>query len=320
MSTLYVMVGLPGSGKSTIAEGYLKRHYSRYGTEEMSMKIFSSDEYRKNLLGDIEDQSQNQKVFDTLFKDLKMFLSCGDVTAIFDATNITVKSRRKIFESIRNLGCRVVAVVVPTTIEQCIRNNEQRERVVPIPVLFKMMKQFEMPQKFEGFTDILIGYDFYCNRITTGYVDDAAETIVKMFEFDQHNKHHKYTLGEHSYNLAKNYPMQSVLYYAGLWHDIGKMHTQSFTEDGQAHYYSHENVSAYYLLSHKYLTKLSMDDLCECLFYINNHMHIRDIIKSEKAINKYKQFWGEERFRNLIDFMNNDNGASGRVMNEGCEK
>lgn len=309
MSTLYVMVGLPGSGKSTIAEKLIR------GTA--NSKIFSSDEYRKNLLGDIEDQSQNQKVFDTLFRDMKTFLSCDDVTAIFDATNITVKSRRKVFESVRNLGCDVIAVVVPTTIEQCIENNEKRDRVVPIPVLFKMMKQFEMPQKFEGFTDVFIGYTFpWEYKVTTGYVDDAADTIVKMFEFDQHNKHHKYTLGEHSYNLAKNYPMQSILYYAGLWHDVGKMHTQSFTEDGQAHYYSHENVSAYYLLSHRYLTKLNMDDLCECLFYINNHMHIRDIIKSEKAVNKYKALWGEERFRNLIDFMNNDNGASGRIMNE----
>lgn len=305
MPTLYVMVGLPGSGKSTIAEKLISGIHNS--------KIFSSDEYRKSLLGDIEDQSQNQKVFDTLLKDLKMFLCCGYVTAVFDATNVTVKSRRKVFDSVRNLGCRVIAVVVPTTIEQCIENNEKRDRVVPIPVLFKMMRQFEMPQKFEGFDDVFIYCPTYSG--TVGY-DDAAGTIVKMFEFDQHNKHHKYTLGEHSYNLAKNYPLQSILYYAGLWHDVGKMHTQSFTEDGQAHYYSHENVSAYYLLSHRYLTKLNTSDLCECLFYINNHMHIRDIIKSEKAINKYKQFWGEERFRNLIDFMNNDNAASGRVMNE----
>ena len=308
MKTLYVMVGLPGSGKSTVAEKLISGiKYS---------KIFSSDEYRKNLLGDIEDQSQNQKVFDTLFRDLKMFLSCGDVTAVFDATNITVKSRRKIFEITKDIECEVVAIAMTTTIEQCIRNNEQRERVVPTPVLFKMMRQFEMPQKFEGFTDILIGDASICGHGVTGYVDDAADIIVKMFEFDQHNKHHKYSLGEHSYNLAKNYPMQSVLYYAGLWHDIGKMHTQSFAEDGQAHYYSHENVSAYYLLSHRYLTKLSVSDLCECLFYINNHMHIRDIIKSEKAINKYRVFWGEKRFKNLIDFMNNDNGASGRIANE----
>ena len=45
-------------------------------------------------------------------------------------------------------------------------------------------------------------------------------------------------------------------------------------------------------------------------------MHIRDIVKSEKAIEKYKKLWGEERFNKLIEFMNNDNKASGRNFNE----
>lgn len=314
MSTLYVMVGLPGSGKSTVVERYICRVKNRF---DKDIKVFSSDKYREKILGNAEDQSANEKVFNSLYKDLKEYLSQEDSTAIFDATNITVKSRKRIFDVTRNLNCKVVAIVMPTTIEQCIVNNENRERSAPIPVIFKMMKQFEMPQKFEGFDEIYIGCTFpWEYKVTTGYIDDSADIIVKMFEFDQRNKHHKYSLGEHSYNLAKNYPLQSVLYYAGLWHDIGKMHTQSFTEDGQAHYYSHENVSAYYLLSHKYLTKLSEDDLCECLFYVNNHMHIRDIIKSEKAIKRYKELWGEERYRNLVEFMNNDNAASGRVMNE----
>ena len=37
---------------------------------------------------------------------------------------------------------------------------------------------------------------------------------------------------------------------AGLWHDIGKLHTQHFDEYGIAHYYNHDCVGAYQILCH----------------------------------------------------------------------
>ena len=47
-------------------------------------------------------------------------------------------------------------------------------------------------------------------------------------------------------------------------------------------------------------------------------MQIRDIIKSNKAIDKYKKLWGEERYLKLLDFMYADNASSGinRYMKE----
>lgn len=61
MNKLYMMIGLPGSGKSTIAKEISKSE---------DAVIVSSDEIRKEL-GDINDQSQNNKVFEEAEKRLK---------------------------------------------------------------------------------------------------------------------------------------------------------------------------------------------------------------------------------------------------------
>ena len=95
---------------------------------------------------------------------------------------------------------------------------------------------------------------------------------------------------------------------AGLLHDFGKMFTQSFDSDGWAHYYGHEHWSAYWYAS--ILLDISEDGLFT-LFIINNHMKIRDVIKSDKALDKYGKLWGGKRLARLIEFMYADNKASG---------
>lgn len=61
MNKLYMMIGLPASGKSTIAKEL---------SESEDAVIVSSDEIRKEF-GDINDQSQNTKVFEEVEKRLK---------------------------------------------------------------------------------------------------------------------------------------------------------------------------------------------------------------------------------------------------------
>ena len=310
MKKLYMLVGLPGSGKSSYAKILSKNLIDH----DIKNKIFSSDEYRLKVIeeGGIPD---NNKIFTQLYKDLRVYMSEGG-SAIFDATNITYKARRKTFEALRGIDYEAVAVILCPRVEKCIERNLQRTGFarVPVQVIYDMMLKFEMPQMFEGFTDIVIKH----SQEPTQH-PQAGTLLLEMMGFDQRTKYHKYSLGKHCDMVALNYDQGSVLYYAGLWHDVAKMYTQKIGEDGNAHYYSHENCSAYYVLTHPWLVNYNPDyssDLREIIFYINHHMHIRDILKSEKAIKRYKELWGEERFRNLVEFMNNDNAASGRVINE----
>lgn len=312
------MVGLPGSGKSHFAEDEIYHFANKYH----NLKVFSSDEYRKKLLGDEKNQNNNKLVFDTLYKDLRDWVAQGN-DAIMDATNINIKSRKRIFDTLKDFECYYNAVVVAPPVECVIEQNIYRDRTVPVCAIYRMISQFQFPQKFEGFDEIQIVNSGGTFDVGTSNIRASIPlgTIIKqMFEFDQRNIHHSYTLGEHCEKLASFYKVHSPMWWAGLLHDVGKMYTQKIDDEGQAHYYGHEGYSAYWLASHPTVLPLTWQSIYQVIFVVNNHMHIRDILKSDKAIDKYSKLWGKDNFQLVVDFMNNDNGASGRIMNEECEK
>ena len=138
-----------------------------------------------------------------------------------------------------------------------------------------------------------------------------------MQNFDQKTPHHKFTLWEHCQNVKNQFELLDIRRVAAIWHDVGKIFTQTIDDKGVAHYYSHEHWSTYYVVSHLYLLGAQTTDaVLQILFFINNHMHIRDIINSEKAIKRYKLLWGEDLYNSLIEFMEADNkGAKEKFGN-----
>ena len=291
---LYMMVCIPASGKSTVAR--------EYASKVENSKVFSSDEYRKNLLGDEQSQENNALVFKTLFTDMHNWLSKGN-NAIFDACNTTVKSRRKVVDKFSDIAL-IVPVVVMATYEECCKRDASRSRTVGIDVIRKFINSYDFPQMFEGFHEIKFVQTMDDDYLSCDYFDYHAR---KSLSFEQHSKWHKYTIGEHCGRVANQFD-DGIMIEAGLLHDFGKMFTQSFDSDGWAHYYGHEHWSAYWYAS--ILLDISEDGLFT-LFIINNHMKIRDVIKSDKALDKYGKLWGGKRLARLIEFMYADNKASG---------
>lgn len=291
MVRFIMMIGLPSSGKSTVAERLSKT---------LNAKIFSSDNYRQYYLGDENDQTQNAKIFDLLHRDMKKWLSDGN-SAIFDATNVSMKDRSRCLSNIPNNKDIVkIAYVVNTPIEECIKRDKDRERTVGKAVISKFEYRFQFPQFFEGFDGIMLEYDNKYNK------KSREEILSKMANFNQNNPHHNDTLGKHCEKVAQCFDENTLEYVAGLVHDIGKLFTQKTDDDGISHYYGHENVGAYYICSHPEIIEEKTGDFFDILFYVNYHMMIHDIDKSEKAKNKYKKLFGEDRYNALLDFGNAD--------------
>lgn len=307
IGTLIIMVGLPGSGKSTYAKEFARIHAEAF--------VFSSDEYRERLLHDVNDQSQNELVFQTLYAEARKCLEQG-CTAIIDATNISRKSRRRCLENFKDMNIVRECCIIPTFFNVCIDRDKQRERVVGEDVIMKFARTFEVPMYFEGFDAIYIpaGLKYKYN------LDTAEHTSNRMSLFDQKNKHHKFLLGEHCnavlegviYLMDQGKDIPVSLVTAAMWHDVGKLYTQKFDEEGQGHYFNHANISSLWILGDDNIrgAVLSVEELLEIAFFANEHMHIRDIVKSEKAINKYKNLFGEHYFRCLEQLMACDNFGS----------
>lgn len=303
-----MMIGLPGSGKSTIAKEL---------AEIGNAKIFSSDEYRAKLLGDENDQSKNELVFNTIHRDLMFHLMQGN-NCIFDATNVTMKDRKRALEVVKNIAVNKIAYFVNTPYQICILHDRDRSRSVGVDVINKFIAKFQFPQKFEGFDQIIMHhhrsmepkYDF----------EVAAYYLNKMKGFDQKNSHHLYSLDRHCGTLAayaNNETHNNILTEAGYFHDIGKLFTQRIDDEEVAHYYNHDSVGAYEVASHPELTYLkTWDDIYEMIFYINFHMRAHRDFCGAKAERKYRKLFGDRLFNNLMQFAEWDRLASGTYNKE----
>ncbi len=318
MQLIYVMVGLPGGGKSTVAETLMRDSIN-------DCAVVSSDTIRKELTGDENNQEHNEEVFKLYYKTFKGHLRAGH-NVILDATNINIKARKQIFMHLNeylkdtenyNLhnqsrqDFKVIAYVISTSFWECVRRDSFRKRSVGEAVIRKFMNNFQFPQKYEGFDEIFVeGYGGADMRLYDQFT--AVALMEKMAAFDQKNPHHKFTLLKHSTNLETLCMKDPVMKVAGLWHDVGKLFTQQFDENGVAHYYNHDSVGTYFLLENLNIFGLSnWDDIFEALFYINFHMRAHKDFRNPKAERKYRALFGNERYEKLIDFANKDMIASG---------
>lgn len=151
--TLFMMVGIPGSGKST----YAKDMVDNFSNENRIIDYISRDEIRFSLLkeGDPYFSRENEvyKIFtDKIRKSLK---DGHDVIA--DATHITWGSRHKLMKAIRGIdNVKIVAIVMNTSYDTCERRNMKREGRTRVPTsqLERMWEQFEYPSENEGFEKI----------------------------------------------------------------------------------------------------------------------------------------------------------------------
>lgn len=151
-----MLIGPPGSGKSTWAKNYVQKMQ----TEEPGHRfvILSSDEIRKELWGSDTDQRNPAAVFELLNKRAYSALSSA-TSVIYDATNINKKNRKSVLDCIPHtnyVGFPIskIAVVFETPLDTCIARDASRDRVVGDKVILRYYNQFEIPTKEEGFDSI----------------------------------------------------------------------------------------------------------------------------------------------------------------------
>ena len=293
MTKLFMMIGLPASGKSTLAEQIAKSE---------DAEIVSSDNIRKELYGDENIQGDNNKVFRILQERIINGLK-NNKNMIYDATNINYKRRMAFLQKIRKLKIEKIAIMVATPYEQCLIRNSQRERQVPEEVIKRMYFNFYVPQYFEGWDDIQIKY-------TNNYMFFFGD----LEDIEQNNPHHKLTVLEHCKKTEEilnkqNGQLSIPINFAGRLHDIGKLKTKTFINSkGEkaniAHFYNHEKVSAYDSLFYVNLrSRIEMmkdeEFVLETIKLIQWHM-LPWTKMAKKTEQKYKKLLGENFWNDLM--------------------
>lgn len=248
--TLTVLVGPPGSGKST---------YSKILDDDFDTVCIASDDIRKELYGDATIQQDPQRVFDVMQRRAITALDHG-YNVVYDSTAMTRANRSSIMKLCPSF-VRKEAVVVSAPIDVCIDRDSKRMRTVGSEVINRMVNRFQMPWYDEGFDKVGI--------YKTISVDESLHRLFEMREamkIPHDNPHHSFNIYDHCAEAAK-YAYENRLAgqvaVAAMYHDCGKPYTKTIDENGVAHYRNHANVGAYMC------TAFFEPDVC---WLINNHM------------------------------------------------
>lgn len=136
---LYIMSGIPGSGKSTFA----KIHFP-------DTLYVSRDEVRFSIVKENEEYfSKEDEVYNLFINKINAGLKEGkDVVA--DATHLNSKSRMKLLAclDIDPNETQIIVVFMRVPPKECINRNEKRKGTrsyVPIPVIWRMNKALKIP-------------------------------------------------------------------------------------------------------------------------------------------------------------------------------
>lgn len=292
---MLMLVGLPASGKSYEAEDLSKQYKAN---------IHSSDAIRKELLNNVNDQNNNEKVFKELTNRIKTDLIAGHNT-IFDATNINYKRRKAFVESLNKIDYYPICVFIATPYEECLENNKNRDRSIPEEVISNMYRNIYIPQVYEGWEDIIVKWNYNKEEFDLNNLFNGENGLNKI---SQDNPNHTLTIGRHCSKCASeieemNSEVTYELFQAALLHDIGKRFTKGFKNSkGEtteiAHYFQHHLVSAYDSL---FYANMTFDDNERLLIanYIQWHMQ-PFFMDSDKTKEKYRRLWGDQFYNDIM--------------------
>lgn len=144
MKNLFLMMGCPGSGKTTFINNYVRN---------LNTVIVSRDTIRFSLLKDGENYfTHEEQVVKILWKMINEALA-NNHDVFVDQTSLTKKSRKWLIDHVENYN-KIYIIWIDESLETCLERNELRKGTkayVPRGAIRRMHEQIEPPSKAEGF-------------------------------------------------------------------------------------------------------------------------------------------------------------------------
>ena len=144
---LIMLVGIPGSGKTTFAKKYLMNKFS-------SAAYVSRDDIRFSFLKESEGYFEHEdKVFKKYIQDIQDAIK-NNQTIICDATHLTEKARNTVFNNLDLSEVDNIKIIYfDISIDKCLEYNELRvgRAKVPRGIIRRMGFSIEKPSYSEKY-------------------------------------------------------------------------------------------------------------------------------------------------------------------------
>lgn len=145
-------------------------------------------------------------------------------------------------------------------------------------------------------------------RILTDFAPVLFEILPElqpMYKNSHDNPHHCYDIYEHTLIAVESIDPEPTLRFAMLLHDCGKPTVKKFDENGVAHFYGHQRISAE--ISAQILARLKVSNKFrdEILFLVSNHDRW-ELYENTEKMPRYLSKFGLDGVLNLLKVMRAD--------------
>ncbi|WKA52051.1 ATP-binding protein [Planococcus liqunii] len=307
MPRLKMLIGLPGSGKSTFA--------AKITETETGWIHLSSDRIAHERFS-VKEPIDHRTVFEELYQQTAASLTAGrDV--IYDATNLASSRRKSLLNRLRKMEAETEAILFFTPVEvlkQRNRMRNDRERV-PEAILERYIRALQFPRRDEkldkisivsGFKPSIKSSEAQSLRQLIGSENTTFEDILALYRsFEESSAlitHPEMeAVAYRSYKLFKqvqldvlNRQERALLSWAMLLHGIGKPHVRKPVPIEQDNFYGYEHVSMY--MAYPILSALEYPEpfVFDVLLLIDEH---REAPAMKRG--KIRRRIGEENFQRL---------------------
>jgi predicted kinase len=145
MPTFYILIGLPGSGKS---------HWAQANADRINAIVVGSDEVRAEFQARGENPHDGNAVFAEVERRARAHLQT-DRSVILDATHYQRRYRAYAIDLAHQLGVTCVAVWFDTPLDEALRRNSWRTgdrfgaQRVPDHIIREMAARLDPPSRAE---------------------------------------------------------------------------------------------------------------------------------------------------------------------------
>lgn len=143
--TVYVLCGIPGSGKTTLANQLAEQHKATvHSIDDIPNSWGKHDidgKFRREWMESIRADLQNGK------------------SVVCDSLALNFASRKWILKEISKFDCEKVLAVKAVPVEVCLQRNKNRGRKLPDDQILVAARLLEPPTKGEGWDRILVYRD-----------------------------------------------------------------------------------------------------------------------------------------------------------------